>query len=916
MHGSRSVCTLRPALVFFSTLLIAVLTACSGGGSGSTSTTTTPPPPTLRSIAVTPGTPSVAAGLTQQFKATGTLSDGTSSDITSSVTWSSATTAVATINASGLATSRTQGTAVITATSGSVGGSATLTVSPATLVSISVAPAAVQIGATTQMKATGIYTDQSTQDMTDSVSWDLANTYVASISASGLVSSLRAGYSTVIASNGNMQGSGSVTVLASPRYLYVSANAGSSLTRMAVDGNSGQPRFLGYVTNPVGYNVVAPCVTVDPSGTHAYIASSGQNPTTSAPQGSIGIYSVDPATGNLTPVPGTPFSVSFPVGCLAFAPSGKFAYATSGFENAGDQLALFTVNANATLTLGGTIAFPYFPTGVVVDPIGKYLYVSVDDIGGTNSTTQLYGYSIDSTTGALTALDGSPWALAAGTYGDVAIHPSGAHLYVANLNAIGVVEYTINRANGAPTQSGTSATPCSITSTLQFSPDATHAYAICSNGGTGSAANNTVADLSVDTNGKLTLQNTAFGGPFPRQIQVDPSGKFVYVVGSGSDYVDNGNNGTSTADNMLLVYQTQSDGSIKLISQIAGRVGENSLAIVGGTAPVIWKTANAYITTVGDNKLTPYTVASDGPLTAGASLTTAAGPFAATMFPWSSNLLFATKSAAPNLYSYTVSGNTLSGGLSFGSAAVTGGIGISPDISAPPFLTPVAYATDPAAGAIDEFIDLTTSWWETGNPAFTVGAGAGPLAMDPSGRYIAVANQTAKSISLIEPAGAPPTPDTALSFTPLTITADATGNLFLVAGNDSKLHMFSSNGLGTLTDAADGTLLGNNTASVAIDPTGRFVYAAGPAGLNAFTIDAAAGTLTPVSLNLGVSLQNATCISIDPTGKNLYVAVSNGTTNALYLFTINSDGTLTASSGNPIASPNQATSIVFQATAQ
>ena len=61
------------------------------------------PAPTLNSIAVTPANPTIQAGGTQQFTATGTYSDGSTQNITSQVTWASATTTVATINASGLA---------------------------------------------------------------------------------------------------------------------------------------------------------------------------------------------------------------------------------------------------------------------------------------------------------------------------------------------------------------------------------------------------------------------------------------------------------------------------------------------------------------------------------------------------------------------------------------------------------------------------------------------------------------------------------------------------------------------------------------------------------------------------------------------------------------------------------------------
>ena len=71
----------------------------------------------VASIAVTPATPSIVAGATQQFIATGTYTDNTTTILTASCTWSSATAGVATIGSStGLATGVSYGTSVITAT--------------------------------------------------------------------------------------------------------------------------------------------------------------------------------------------------------------------------------------------------------------------------------------------------------------------------------------------------------------------------------------------------------------------------------------------------------------------------------------------------------------------------------------------------------------------------------------------------------------------------------------------------------------------------------------------------------------------------------------------------------------------------------------------------------------------------------
>ena len=89
--------------------------------------------PVLFAIVVSPASAIGAAGATtQQFTATGYYSDGTSANLTQSVTWASSETSVATISnaagTQGLATFVSGGTTTITATLGSVSGSATLTV--------------------------------------------------------------------------------------------------------------------------------------------------------------------------------------------------------------------------------------------------------------------------------------------------------------------------------------------------------------------------------------------------------------------------------------------------------------------------------------------------------------------------------------------------------------------------------------------------------------------------------------------------------------------------------------------------------------------------------------------------------------------------------------------------------------------
>jgi hypothetical protein len=84
---------------------------------------------TLASIIVTPVSPSVGVGQTQQFTATGHYTDGSTNTITSSVTWTSSSATIATINSSGVATTVAAGNTTITASSGNISGNTILTVS-------------------------------------------------------------------------------------------------------------------------------------------------------------------------------------------------------------------------------------------------------------------------------------------------------------------------------------------------------------------------------------------------------------------------------------------------------------------------------------------------------------------------------------------------------------------------------------------------------------------------------------------------------------------------------------------------------------------------------------------------------------------------------------------------------------------
>ena len=161
----------------------------------------------------------IAAGSTDQLTATGVYTDSTHQDITATVTWTSGNSAVATVDNSGLVTSTTAGSVVITATSGQITQNFTLTVTAATLASIQLSDAqsaSIAVDTTDQITATGIYTDGTHQDLTNSVAWDTTDAALATISATGLATGVSAGNVHITAAQGQVTARFALAVTASP----------------------------------------------------------------------------------------------------------------------------------------------------------------------------------------------------------------------------------------------------------------------------------------------------------------------------------------------------------------------------------------------------------------------------------------------------------------------------------------------------------------------------------------------------------------------------------------------------------------------------------------------------------------------------------------------------------------------------
>jgi hypothetical protein len=166
---------------------------------------------TIQSLAITPSTPTIAVGTKQPFSLIGTFSDGvTTVDLTASARWQTSNYQDAVIDRQGVATGLQAGSVTIT---GSVRGqtpaTATLTISNATVQSITVTPATptIALGALQQFAASGTFSDGSTLDITSVVTWTSSTPTVAVVNQNGVASSASHGQTNINATFKSVTGS-------------------------------------------------------------------------------------------------------------------------------------------------------------------------------------------------------------------------------------------------------------------------------------------------------------------------------------------------------------------------------------------------------------------------------------------------------------------------------------------------------------------------------------------------------------------------------------------------------------------------------------------------------------------------------------------------------------------------------------
>jgi 6-phosphogluconolactonase (cycloisomerase 2 family) len=245
--------------------------------------------------------------------------------------------------------------------------------------------------------------------------------------------------------------------------------------------------------------------------------------------GTLNSYKIDVTSGALTPsaAPNTG-----PVGPNAFAiathPCGCFAYVANFNSNDVSSFAVDTVTGALT-SLGATTSAGTSPSGIVVEPLGRYLYVS-NNVGAANF---MYGYSI-AADGTLTPLNGGLAYTGTGATNGTALvaDPTGQYVLAADDagGVSGIDIYAINQATGDLTNPASVTAGPPASSPIGIAMDPTHSYVYMANQTSG-----TLSAFSYDLPGESLLESTGSpfstgGGGGTAAVRVDPGGGFVYAV--------------------------------------------------------------------------------------------------------------------------------------------------------------------------------------------------------------------------------------------------------------------------------------------------------------------------------------------------------------------------------------------------
>jgi 6-phosphogluconolactonase len=625
------------------------------------------------------------------------------------------------------------------------------------------------------------------------------------------------------------------------RFAYFANSASNNASAFSIDSITGEltpvaKRPIVAVPEPVS-------VSVDPSGKFTYVVSNNPCPNGGYCDGNgIFAYTIDPITGALTPVSGSPFSPNVlhpgPFSAATVDPNGKFVYMT-----AGSNAYAFVINpttgalspAVGNLVGTGTGLL----TSVAIELRGKFAYIGEQTYFGSLTSNNIYPFTLDSATGALTPVGGS---VVAGSFG-VSIDPQGKFLFD------GIDVFAINATTGTLTNVTGSASPAGP-GPATFDPASAFAY----------AANHTgVWAYTVD---ELTgAYGAVAGSPFPAggsptTVTIEPQGKFAYVTNSSSDTIS--------------AYAIDvASGALRPLTHGASGLG-NPAAIAADPGGRI-----AYVANNRSGRISQYSIQGATGVFGQSPISTAAAATSIVSVAVEPRGRFV---YAVNEVPYDVATGTTPPGNVFAYSldASTGALTAAPGSPFPTGKSPKAIAFDPGGNfayvanyasqdlsiyAIDRTTGALVS--KGSGPPVCNGGFPKSITVDPRGTFVFVTGVTN---------GGVPTTD---GYITVCAIDASTGALSGLTNNNFWLS-------------------GQSSAAVAAEPSGKFVYVVnnGSNDVSAYAVDAGTGTLTPVAGSPFPAGIGPIAISVDLSGKFAFVLDAGSSPGQILTFSIGPTGAL------------------------
>jgi len=850
------------------------ITATSGPFRGSTPLTISYA--SVTDISVLPASIAVPKGIPVPFTATGIYSDASMHDVTTQVTWTSSDMSAATVSnafgSEGMASTVGQGSTTITATLGLVSGSSQLAVLPPALLSLTIAPIdpAILKGANQQLTASSHYTDGSEQDVSSQAAWSSSNANVVAVSPSGLVTgnSQLTGSSTVTAALSGFSASTNVEVTDLPtRFVYTFNLGDQTISGFSVDKARQQLRHIGYwyISSSSSFQIQA--ATTTPDTRFLYVAV---NP------GKIYSFSIDQNNGNLTPL-GAPTAAGHSPTALKTDATGRFLYVA---DFTAPQLLGFSIDpiTGQLAPLPGS-PFPAGtvfdnPSDVVVDPNGRFVFVMVPPCEGfcLGEPGAIFIYRIDQTTGSLTEVPGSPFVPQALDPFQLDIDPAGRFVY--SVGDPYVSAYSINPGTGLLTEVADAYTPASYPEGLRASPTGDQlfvSFIVYEQPGVTPVPH--VFTFRVDrNNGNLVkTQDVRINA---LAMAIDPSGEFAYFAGSN----DQQRFGQHTP--VYICSIAQLDGTLQCSPPTETWLGDTPAVVVAkGTKPVTYAPQFAYIAANNPDAILGFNAdASSGKLTQSAAFALPSPPTALAVAPIQSRL-FSASDASGIVASYAV--NAADGSLTQLSSALAGqnpgSVAIDPSGR---FLNVANRGSNDISGyVVDSGSGTLTPSFQAALPS---GSHPSAIIFDVTGQFLYVADPSLNEISgfRVDPGTGALTETYQSPFPapvqPSALAVEQSGQ-YLYAASQMNNQVFGYSiepSLGTLTQLPQPLPTGSQPVSMVVDPTGRFLYLANRDSNNvsAYIISPLDGTLSWMLGSPFTSCTSPESLATDPSGAYLYVA--------------------------------------------